>query len=199
MSVIGKALIFIAVGCGLLCLTAVFFSVNKIQEGVAAMRPIAGCMLEANALRDSILHYANRHDGKLPGAETWADDVRAEFLRRRSELIALDLQLRDKSATPAIRWSADRGPWGCVIDGQMQAFQYNADLAGKELKSIKDPMKTVLVFETPALQNAAVKYERRGDRTKPEVLGQLRDWIVVPVSGKMQDLVGTGQGSPASR
>ena len=122
--------------------------------------------------------------------------MRSEFLRRRKEMIALDVSLRGESG---VKWSPDGGPWGCDNKGRLQAFQYNLELAGVNVASIRNPQKTILVFETPALQNNAVKYERRGDRTQPEVLGQLRDWIVVPVSGKMQDVVGTGQGSPASR
>lgn len=196
MSVLGKALIFIAIGCGLLCLTGIFFSVVKIQQGVAAMRPVAGCMLEATALRDALVNYANRHQGRLPSGETWTSDIREEFLRRRTELISLDLTLRGQKD---LKWSPDAGPWGCDNKGRLQAFQFNADLAGSDLNSIKNPQKTVLVFETPNTTNQTLKYERRGDRTQPEVLGQLRDWIVIPVVGRMQDIVGTGQGSPASR
>lgn len=196
MSVLGKALVFIGVGFALLCLLGVFFSVKQLQKGVEEMRPVSACMVEGTALRDALIKYANRNGGRLPSTTTWTQDAKDEFLRRRKELIALDVSLRGKEGVP---WSDDDGPWGCHNGSRIQAFQYNADLAGTELKAIKNPQKTVLIFETPDTTNGAKKYERRGDRTQPQVLGQLRDWLVMPISGKMQDLVGTGQGSPASR
>lgn len=171
-----------------------------IEDGVRAMRPVTACSTEATALRDALNTFASRNGGKLPSSATWKADVREEFIRRRDELKRLDVNLRNLGPDSGIHWSEAEGQWGCRIgNGALQAFCFNSELAGKQVSDIVEPEKTVMVFETPYTENRAEPFKRRIDRTGPLVMGQLRDWIIIPVVGSMKNLVGTGDGSPASR
>ncbi len=199
-SILVYILVGVASSCLLFCGFGVFMTYRNLELGVRAMAPIIACNTEATALRDSLLAYAQRNGGKLPTAASWKDDVRDEFIRRRQELRQLDVALRSLPKDVPIQWSEPNGVWGCKYEKlSMQAFAYNSDLAGQEVKAIKEPQRQVLVFETPELENKAISYRPRKDRSEPRVMSELRDWIVVPVSGTMKNVTGVGQGSPASR
>ncbi len=192
-------LVGVASTCMVICGVGGYSVYQGIEQGVAAMKPLLVCTTEATALRNALIKVAEKNGGALPSTEDWKDLVASEFLAGRDQLVAADTSL-PRIPDPDAKWSDPQGVWGCQIGSmRIHAYAYNSDLAGKKLSEIKDPEKSVLVFESSETTNKALPYRLRLDRTEPRVLGELRNWITVPVKGDAKDLMNPGSGSPAAR
>jgi len=137
---------------------------------------IVQCGMAFQNVKNGVLKYAAAHDGKLPKAETWQDDVKRYY--------AESMTPKDQ-AGPFEQMSPD-GDWGCKeSDGTMTGIAFNSDLSGKKLDSIKDQLGTVLLFETErASHNLHEKYKPRPFETSPMMLGKHRGWLKSSVSGQ---------------
>ncbi len=147
----------------------------------SAMRtamPFAGCILSMEGARDAVVLYAKEHEGRLPNAETWQDDAKKYLKRALEDIRHEDVPFDLKIITPD-------GEWGCHLpDGKMTGFSFNDELSGKKLDEIKDPYKTILLFEIEtARRNAHGKFEKRPNETSPQVFGERRGWLRIPVEG----------------
>jgi prepilin-type processing-associated H-X9-DG protein len=92
----------------------------------------------------AILMYAQAHNDRLPDADHWVDEVLPYCLSPK--------------ATPAEKERASkslfRDPTAPV--GQQWTYAFNRNLSHVSLSALKDPARTVLVFEsTTATKNAA--------------------------------------------
>jgi len=118
--------------------------------------------------------YTAAHDGKLPKAETWQDDLRSYY--RKS--------LTPKEQLGPIPQTSPDGDWGCKEgDGSFTGMAFNTDVSGKNVNKLKDP-DTVVIFETKhPSQNQHSKYERLDPNESPRVLGSPRGWLYITAGG----------------
>lgn len=139
--------------------------------------PMAGCFIGFEEVRNSIVAYSEDHDGKLPNAKTWQDDVR-EYYRKESAR-------QKKEKGPVQSFKVD-GLWGCTLeDGSQTGIAFNSELSGKKVSDIKDKNDKILVFEIekPSL-NANQVYKARKD-PPPKIFGSERGWLKIPLRGEL--------------
>jgi len=143
----------------------------------------AGCAISYSQVQQGLLNYAQAHNGKLPKAETWQDDVREDYRK---------LMKSKKEMGPIDQMPAE-GDWGCKdSEGVMSGMAFNTDLSGKKLDDIKDRYSVVLLFETehPG-KNLHEKFKERDFFTSPKILGKNRGWMQIGLSGQ-PTMVGRG-------
>lgn len=169
--IVAIVLICILVPCAGLIAVSVL-GVNWFKNTIG---PLASCAIGFEQVRDSLIEYADKHDGKLPRAETWQDDVRPIYAER--------VKNPSKEYGPFKPMEPD-GDWGCKVDQSMTGIAFNSDLSGKVLKDIKDPRTTILIFEIEkALKNAHEPFKSRSKATSPRIMGEHRGWIEIPIEG----------------
>lgn len=178
--------LLLACGCGVVALGYFGFGAMKKIAG-----PIAGCSINFKATRDGILEYARAHDGRLPNAETWQDDVK-DYVRR--QLTSLQTQEREVQEFINAKVMNPDADWGCYVhETRTTGIAFNSDLSGKLLTDIKDPWNTPLVFEIEKpRKNAAEKYAPLPESSSPTIMGEPRGWIRMPVDGRMQGMTEGG-------
>ena len=141
---------------------------------------VGGCTIEFKAARDAVLDYAQAHNGKLPDADKWQDEVRQyyskevdnEYPKKAQEKIHMDIPGPDD-------------PWGCQTgNNQPQTgMAFNSALSGKDINKLSDP-DTVVLFEVPtAGKNLSEPYKPSPDETGPKVFGQPRGWFWIGIRG----------------
>jgi hypothetical protein len=91
----------------------------------------AECLSNVKELTSATLRFADDHNGRLPDAASWADEI-APYV----------------NATAA----TFRCPSAANKDF---AYAYNSSLSGKKLGDIQEPEKVVLIFESDTGRNAA--------------------------------------------
>lgn len=157
-----------------------FLGFNFFKKNIG---PMAGCMVSFQVTRDAVIEYAKSHDGKLPNAATWQDDVK-EILRRR---------IKEVADQPVFETISPDGDWGCKYgDNKMTGIAFNADLSGKALNDVQNAWSTPLIFEIEApRKNANEKFTQRPVSTSPTLMGEHRGWVVANVEGEV-DLHGGG-------
>lgn len=137
--------------------------------------PLASCAIGFEQVRDSLVEYAEEHDGKFPQAEVWQDEVRPIYARRIKENRA--------EYGPFTPMDPD-GEWGCKTEKAMTGLAFNSDLGGKKLDDIKDHRTTILIFEIEAAKrNAHEPYRRRSKADSPKIMGEHRGWMDMPIEG----------------
>lgn len=146
-------------------------------------KPLVACTMAFTNVRDSVLDYAHDHNGKLPKAATWMDDVRPYYTKK----IASGKQ---DDAKQMFGGMPAEGVWGCAdADGNKTGMAYNKDLDGKTLDSIKDKVSTIVVFETAqASMNLSQKYEPQPDASSPKMMGKPRGWFKAPLEGDLRGI-----------
>jgi len=169
--ILGIVLACILIPCiGLIVVGAMGFNFFKNTIG-----PMASCAIGFTQVRRAIEDYADAHEGKLPNAATWQDDVRPFYEK-------LSATSKDEYG-PFDPMKAD-GDWGCKAGGHSTGMAFNAELSGKKLADIKDPYETMLIFEIEtAVKNANQPYKHRSKDTSPTFMGEKRGWIEMPVKG----------------
>lgn len=181
-----KVLVIVLVVFGVLCLGMVALGVvgfmscrNVLQNTVM---PMVSCGIAYEEVREAMFAYAKDHDGKLPNAATWEDDVRPYFAK-------VDLITKENADAPSgfrIRKMPVEGPWGCKIGPEeYTGMAFNKDLSGKKLADIKDAHSTVLLFEVEKSgKNLSEPYSPRSTMNAPKLFGESRGWMWIPVEGK---------------
>jgi len=170
---------------GLLCCGGVgiigYLGFNKDKD-------LAACGQAFDDLQKAFDQYTDEHDGKLPKATTWMDDVRPYYRK---------LVESKQRQTNIIPWMSPEGTYHCTTDGKDSGIAYNKDLSGKAVKSVKDPESTVLIFESANTgANLAEPYQELPEATSPKIMGNPRGWFVAHLrggvtSGKMKYKTGS--------
>lgn len=145
--------------------------------------PLVGCMLNFKTAQEAIRSYAMAHDGKLPNAKTWQDDIAKYYDQALSNMQSDKNKMPDFMKVPT---STDQ--WGC-LDGpdKRTGMAFNVALSGKKLADIKDPYHTVLIFETEKVgRNLSEQYQAKPKSSGPKILGAPRDWVTAPVEGDIK-------------
>lgn len=182
-------MLFIILGLALFCVigfVALGFFGLSFAKRVAG--PIAGCVISFEAAREGILEYAKDHDGRLPKAETWQDDIRSYV----SKHLKQEQEAQDMIGAKTMKLDGD---WGCYVsDTKMTGMAYNSELSGMLLTEVKDPYSTALIFEIDApRRNAAEKYQPRADAGSPTIMGESRGWIRVNLEGEIDINTGSSR------
>lgn len=174
------AIVFIALAC--VCLIPGYFLFKLGAVAVKEGLPMAQCGIAFEDVRNALKEYAAEHDGMLPKAETWQDDVRPYYAK------VVDKHGDDLG--PIKPMEAD-SVWGCTTSLGKTGIAFNRALSGKKLADIKDPKSTVLIFETTkASTNVNEEYTKREQSTGPKIMGEHRDWMVMFIDGEPDFKVG---------
>ncbi|HRF59869.1 MAG TPA: hypothetical protein PLH94_08155 [Fimbriimonadaceae bacterium] len=195
-----KVLIVILVIIAVMCIGLIaagvgmyFWSMNLVKN---TFIPTAQCAVGFEELRAALLDYAKDHDGKLPKAETWQDDVKPYYAKVK---LGTE-QSQDVPKGFEIKKFPLDGDWGCkVSDKEMTGIAFNQELSEKKLSDIKDPYSTVILFEIEEpSKNAHEVYVPRSRTNAPRIImGERRDWFRITVEGRM-DWSFDSKGRPSS-
>lgn len=113
---------------------------RKAREAARA----ASSMSNLRQIALAILLYAQAHNDRLPDADHWVDEVLPFWLDPKATQVE-----KERSAQALFRDPS-------APAGQNWTYAFNRHLSGLPLSSLKDPVNTVLVFEsTTAVKNAA--------------------------------------------
>jgi len=154
-----------------------FFGMNWFGK---TLGPMARCAILFEGVRNSVEMYTKDHDGVLPKAETWQDDVKPYYAKWREG--------EGKDMGPFTPPPAD-GEWACEIEGRKTGMAFNSKLSGKKWEEIDQRRTTVLIYEVEtAIRNANGPYKERPKSSSPKLMGSPRGWIEVPVEGSMNDI-----------
>ncbi len=157
------------------------------------LAPMASCAIGFEQVRNAIENYADDHNGTLPKAATWQDDVRPYYVKVIKE--------NPEEFGPITPMKAD-GDWGCKAGDRATGMAFNTDLSGKKLADIKDPYATILIFEIDAaMKNANLPYKTRSNASSPKFMDKRRGWIEMPIRGSSKgfDMDGGSSGRVKTR
>ncbi len=167
----------------LLAATGLFFlGKSALNQGMG----LVSCGANADLARKAVLAYAQDHDGQLPNAETWQDDVRPNYEKLYEKMMS-DKDMKDMPEWMNFKIAEPGFPLTCSVGPETTTgFAYNALLAKQNLKDIKDPGSTIVIWET-----RTPGYNANGDpstRGKPgekfKLFGQERDYIDMFIEGE---------------
>jgi hypothetical protein len=158
--------------CGMLVVGGFWgytFTTNMIS-------PMIGCVTTFEQARSGLVQYAHDHEGKLPNAETWQDDIQKYFQRAARDLEGVPIAV--EQADPA-------GIWTCKFGNPPTGIAFNAEHSGALLTELSPG--EVLLFEVDEpRRNAHEVYKKRPRETSPKFFGEHRGWITMPVQGRHQ-------------
>jgi len=166
-------------GIGICCIGGIAVMIFGVGWFFKNVSPMAECMLNYEVVRESMTTYANEHDGKLPSAATWQDEL-APYVQRASEQY-------NKKSNPFKTMSAG-GEWGCTSGDTHTGMAFNDKFNGKKLADARLD-DGVIVFETEKTgRNLHDAYAPRDRSTSPKMLGKPRGWFtLVGASGVQLD------------
>lgn len=152
--------------CGIGAIGGGLFFWNKVS-------PIAGCMLNFQAVESGMQDYLRANNNKFPKAETWQNDIKKYVGKYLTS-----------EETGPIKAMDVNGTWHCESDGIKTGIAFNSALSGKNVADITDQSTTVMIFEieTPRM-NAAEPYKARDINTSPMIFGDHRGWLTISVNG----------------
>ncbi|MBV6459836.1 MAG: hypothetical protein HONBIEJF_02990 [Fimbriimonadaceae bacterium] len=176
----GKIVLIVCLVIGIPCLALLgvctYFGMKVMREAF----PMAGCAVSMEFLREAAQGYAAEHDGKLPPAQTWQEDLKP-YLKK-----AISGKKEDLGPIKVV--DPDSAVWVCAeTDAYKTGIAYNADVAGKVASEVANPGSTVLFFETEkAGSNVAAKYKPLPKESSPKLMGKNRGWILVHMEGDVE-------------
>ncbi len=134
------------------------------------------CMVNFSVVQKALRHYVKDHNGKLPSAEKWQDELRPYVENSAS---------RYEAKSGPFKMFDPNGDWGCVDGDNTTGMSFNRDFSGKNVKEIKDQMAAIVVFEIekPA-KNANQPYKPLDFEKSPKLFTMHRGWLAIPLTGK---------------
>lgn len=175
----GTIVLIVGLVVGLPCIALIGGMVWLLTKGVGIVVPVLECSQRFEDVREAIRLYAKEHDGTLPNAATWQDDVKG-YLKDIPDRMNSEGRMKLRKLEP-------EGIWGCAAgDQKWTGMAFNSELSGKKITDVKNPEQTVLVFEIPEpKRNANLPYKAPPVEKSPMVLGEHRPWFRIPVEGKL--------------
>lgn len=168
--------------CAVCCVLSVIGGVFLVFKA----KNLVACSAGAAEIAEAVRSYSDDHDGKLPDAKKWQDEVKPYYARLAAEQVkkAKFLGTMDPN-----------GLWGCKDESGpgMSGFAFNSDLSGKKIADIPDPDEAIMIFEVeqPA-KNLNEPYRDIPIAESPKIMGSPRGWIKISVSG---DVITNGRHS----
>jgi hypothetical protein len=134
------------------------------------------CTYAFRDVREGLREYAAEHDGKLPPADNWQEDVAPYYTKVVSKSSAQDRKMF--GVMPA------SGTWGCD-DGSngLTGMALNDDVAGKDVSKLEMTTDVVLFEVRQATRNAHQKYVADA-ADSPKIFGSSRGWFLIRMSGE---------------
>ena len=164
------------------CIAVVGFIFWGIHIAKNNIMPWVGCGINLEQAAYSIRDYAKDHNGMLPKASDWQDEVRSYVIKRGER--------KSHKDNPFGTMNPNK-PYGCQPSGDAQhgsGIAFNSDLSGKKLDDVKDT-QTILVYEIEApAANASGPYKDRGETAPPFFAGAKREWLTVDVHGHLHGM-----------
>ncbi len=147
--------------------------------------PVMNCMMTAEMANTSLRAYAMEHDGNLPNAASWEDDI-APYYKRLYESKEKDMQ--EMSKAPIVGGMFKMQPPGetfkCSDAAPTTGFAFNADLSGVKLDGIQNQTTTPLIFEVEGVtRNNNMPSVNMPKGKGPKIMGDERDWVIFYVAG----------------
>ncbi len=189
-----KIWLWLLLALGVFCIVCAIGGFFMFRTVMDAGMGLVSCSMNGDLARDSVLAYALDHDGKLPNAATWQDDVRPYYERLYNKLMS-DSDLKDvpdffnlKVAAPGAVLECDLG------GGKKSGFAYNSQIAGKNTSEFTSPTTTIVIWE-----NDAPLYNANGDPATrsaipPAIMGDKRDWIDCMIEGQKDPMESNDSG-----
>lgn len=139
--------------------------------------PTVGCLMNYEVVHKALKEYATEHEGKLPPASSWQDELRPYVKKAMNKIKSESEGMGDMFKL----MDADK-PWGCDLgNGQKSGMAFNSDYSARAVDSIESKSTTVLIFETPDAPAANLNkpYQRLDPQTSPSIMGQARGWGII--------------------
>jgi len=167
----------IVIGAVLLCcITPMALLGGGIYWLFGKGKELVQCSSAFRDARDGMKMYADEHNGKLPPAETWQDDITTYYQK------AVDrTNTEDRKVIPPM---PANGVWGCADGaGGQSGIAFNDDVAGKELSKVETSNDIILFEIRRATRNAHEKYLPLPFSDAPKLIGKPRGWFLIRSSG----------------
>jgi hypothetical protein len=140
-------------------------------------KPLLICTFAFRDARDAVRAYAKDHNGKLPPAANWQDEVTPYY----QKIIAN----QPKGQNP-FGYMPASGVWGCENgSGGRTGMALNDEVAGQDLSQVETADSVVLFEVERATQNAHEKYVKRPESSGPKIFGNApRGWFIIRSNGE---------------
>ena len=144
-----------------------FFGFRFFKDTIA---PMAECVIGYQAVSDSLDAYAKDHDGKLPSAARWQDELMPYVEKELSKI---------KQEGAPFKVMDPRGEWSCTSGTRKTGMAFNTEVDGKKLQDAKKD-DTVVVFEVDNVaRNYSEKFVAKEKATSPKIMGEARGWLKI--------------------
>ncbi len=154
------------------------FAVYQFSKGAVGMlNSVVQCTLTFDLVQKSSLAYAKEHNGVLPSADSWQEQISPYYIKLKTKALE---QMSSSKEVPFFNFEpADISkPLSCNFGEPITGITYNKKLSGVKVADIKDPLNTPLFFEAEAIAvNASSEYKERAKDSGPKIMGSGRDWI----------------------
>ncbi len=179
-------LIGVGAACLLLCGFGGFAAYKGVTAAAGQVGPLFACQIDIQAARNSILDYAEAHNGKLPSAKNWQDDIKPFYGMRHAEAAK---EVKNAPDFMNVKFSSIDGVLGCQLaSGKVQAFTYNETFSGQDLTAeLRNSQEFVLFESASAVRNSFGKYTSPPVTSEMIVLNEKRDWIKIRLSGDPEE------------
>ena len=170
----------------ILLIVGIGFMVKSLATTVTSMM---SCAMNGELATNAILAYAEENDGQLPNAETWQDDIMANY----EQLYANRGEMFDTEDLPDLFQFNIAEPGSiltCNSGGEHDTgFAFNSALSGLNMSEIEDPDDTILIWETttPGYNTFGDPSGRSDDDPALKLYGESRSWVDFLVSGDMNN------------
>lgn len=167
------------------CLIVMFFLVRMGFDFMKKGMGIVGCSTSMTYARDAMVDYAKDHNGNLPPAKAWQDEIYPYY---KKLMVDVTKELKDspdfmKGALDEVDVLKDpKGQFGCLTgtDEKRTAFVYNEAIAGKSLAEVEKDAEIIWIFEADRTgPNQVGKYEKQDDKTSPKIMDKVRGWFTI--------------------
>jgi hypothetical protein len=161
----------LALCCILIIGVVAYFGMNLVNKGMRLIE----CSYAFKDVNQSLKDYADDHNGMLPAAANWQDDVTKYYEKVASQ---------HPDETKFFKIMPASGTWGCQgEDGSRSGIAFNTDVAAKKL-SEAEANSSIMLFEVKnAVKNANGKYEPQPDKGAPTIMGKPRGWFIIRANG----------------
>lgn len=165
--------------CAVCCVLGVLGTAGAGFFAFKKAKNFASCSVGATEVGHAVVQYADDHNGKLPDAKTWQDEVKPYFAK---------LAAKGSQKVSFLNSMDPNGVWGCKDETGtgMTGFAFDSDLSGKKLDDIQDKQDTVMIFETSKTGiNLAEPYKELPRQDSPKIMNSPRGWILINANGRV--------------
>jgi len=139
-----------------------------------------GCITHYQLALQATKSYANGHDGKLPDAAKWQDEIAPYY------------QTKGKTSNSIIDFGNADGNLGCAggPGGPATGMAFNSELSGKKLNAVINEQTPIIFFEVPLkdpnkFKNLHEPFKMLLGKSPQTIMGQPRDWLWIDLYGNL--------------